>query len=85
MPQTNFTKEQMDALKQFVSDTIERQAMHDALKHLSTKIDRVMGGHGSYVTDRKLEELLNSDIFKQPEPEAPVVESKIDLSKEYDS
>lgn len=85
MPQTNFTKEQMSALKQFVSDTIERQAMHDALKHLSTKIDRVMGGHGSYVTDRKLEELLNSDIFKQPEPKSPVVKGKIDLSKEYDS
>ena len=76
----NFTKEQMSALKQFVSDTIERQAVHDALKHLENKIDRAMGSR--YSRDSKLEELLNSDLFKQPEP---VVKGKIDLSKHEDT
>ena len=85
MPQTNFTKEQMSALKQFVSDTIERKMVYDSLKQLERHIENTLGGRGSYVTDSKLEELLNSDIFKQPEPEAPVVKGKIDLSKEYDS
>ena len=85
MPQTNFTKEQMDALKQFVSDTIERKMVYDSLRELENRIETVIGGRGSYVTDRKLEELLNSDIFKQPEPKAPGVKGKIDLSKEYDS
>jgi len=76
----NFTNEQMDAINKFINDSIERQAVHDALKHLENKIERAMGSR--YNRDSKLEKLLNSDLFKQPEP---VVKGKIDLSKEYDS
>jgi hypothetical protein len=84
MPQ-NFTKEQMDALKQFVSDTIERKMIYDSLRKLETRIENTIGGRGSYITDSKLEKLLNSDVFKQPEPEAPSVKGHIDLSKDYNS
>jgi len=76
----NFTEEQMDALNKFINDAIERQAVHDAFRHLESKIDRAMGSR--YSRDSQLEQLLNSDLFKQPKP---VVKGKIDLSKEYDS
>ena len=76
----NFTKEQMSALNKFINDAIERQSVHDALKHLENKIDRAMGSR--YTRDSELEKLLNSDLFKQPEP---VVKGKIDLSKHEDT
>jgi len=79
MPQ-NFTKEQMSALNQFINESVQRQAIYDALKHLDDKIDRAIGSR--YSRDSRLEQLLNSDLFKQPKP---VVKGKIDLSKEYDS
>lgn len=85
MPQTNFTKEQMSALKQFVSDTIERKMVYDSLRQLEGHIETVIGGRGSYVTDSKLEKLLNSELFEQQEPKSSVVKGKINLSKEYDS
>ena len=80
MPKNNFTQEQMNALNKFINDFIERQAVHDALRHLENKIDRAMGSR--YSRDLELEKLLNSDLFKQPEP---VVKGKIDLSKDYTS
>jgi|DEB0MinimDraft_6_1074348.scaffolds.fasta_scaffold36815_2 hypothetical protein len=83
MPKNNFTKEQMDALNQFINESIERQAVHDAFRHLENKIDRAMGSR--YSRDSKLEKLLNSDLFKQPEPPKPVVKGKIDLSKYEDT
>ena len=76
----NFTKEQMSALNKFISDSVERQSVHDALKHLENKIDRAMGSR--YSRDSELEKLLNSDLFKQPKP---VVKGKIDLSKHEDT
>ena len=75
----NFTKEQMDALTKFINDSIERQSVHDALRHLESKIERAMGSR--YSQESKLEQLLNSDLFKQQ----PVVKGKIDLSKHEDT
>ena len=80
MPQNNFTKEQMDALNKFINESIERQSVHDAFRHLENKLDRAMGSR--YSRDSQLEQLLNSDLFKQPEP---VVKGKIDLSKHEDT
>jgi hypothetical protein len=79
MPQNNFTQEQMDALTKFINDAIERQAVHDAFRHLESKIERAMGSR--YSQDSRLTQLLNSDLFKQQ----PVVKGKIDLSKDYTS
>jgi len=75
----NFTKEQMDALNKFINESVERQSVHDAFKLLGDKIERAMGSR--YSRDSQLEKLLDSDLFKQPEPPKPVVKGKIDLRK----
>mgnify|MGYP003656510816 CR=1 FL=1 len=66
---TNFTEEQKEALNKFIQETVDRETLHDTLRRLERQVEGVVGSNSSYTTERRLNKLLETDLFKQPEPE----------------
>ena len=67
--ETNFTEEQKEALNKFIQETVDRETLHDTIRRLERQVESVVGSNSSYTTERRLNKLLETDLFKQPEPE----------------
>jgi len=65
----NFTEEQKESLNKFIQETVDRDTLYDTLRRLERQVEGVVGSNCSYTTKRRLNNLLESDLFKQPEPE----------------
>lgn len=65
--ETNFTEEQVEALNEFIQETVDRKTLHDTIRRLERQIENVIGSNSSYTTERRLKNLLKSDLFKTPE------------------
>jgi len=66
---TNFTEEQKEALNKFIQETVDRDTLFETLRRLERQIESAVGSNSSYTTRNRLNNLLESDLFKQPEPE----------------
>ena len=71
--ETNFTEEQKEALNKFIQETVDRETLYDTIRRLERQVESVVGSNSRYTTERRLNTLLESDLFKTPEPE-PVPE-----------
>jgi len=67
--ETNFTEEQKEALNKFIRETVDRDTLFNTLRRLESQVEGVVGSNSSYTTRNRLNNLLESDLFKQPESE----------------
>lgn len=65
----NFTEEQKEALNKFIRETVDRETLYDTIRRLERQVESVVGSNSKYTTERRLNKLLESNLFKQPKPE----------------
>lgn len=65
--ETNFTEEQKEALNKFIQETVDRETLYDTIRRLERQVENVIGSNSRYTTERRLNKLLESNLFKTPE------------------
>ena len=66
---SNFTDEQKEALNEFIQETVDRKTLFETINRLERQVEGIIGNSSDYTTKRKLNDLLETSLFKTPEPE----------------